>query len=226
MRYTIILAALAMLLSSCQLEDADTTGHKKENIEYYARETFHNLIVQPASALNILLSLDDYIKATEEEKQQEAFAWHRENIFHEDDVTFFIKPLGTVKTYGKSFLDQDCQWQAEGIEWSRHSENTWKIGSRQVTIAGRDEQGRKSFWIEANEEEETDEDIGVKAHITTPEGPVTLIEPRLYIRGWDSVEVPEGKGLMRIEVERDGKIIDTIDLKYTEDGKTAFITWR
>lgn len=237
MRKSIILTCMAvMLLSSCSLKSGDDSGHTAYNLEEYITTQFVNNIVYPAGIINRLIALDDYISASEEEKKSEAFKWHRKNIFHEDDVTFAVGDVGTVRTYGKSFFDPEAEWKIgyDAIAVTRIEENTWKIESNgyymegthsTVRYDGKNEKGCNVFSVEATKTEEchislysTDK---VTAIMTTPEGGMTVIDPQPnlgYGYHYDSRELPEGSGVFRIDTDRNGKPLDWAELRYHSNG--------
>ena len=81
----------------------------------------------PADEINLLVELDRYIKATLQEQQGDEFEWHRQNILHEDDVSFNVRGLGTVYTYGKSFFDEDVYWKTNLIDKAGGNVSKWML---------------------------------------------------------------------------------------------------
>lgn len=232
----IFICMAAIALSSCSLRSGYDSGHTAANLEEYLKTQFVNNVVYPAGVINRLIALDEYIAASEEEKQSEAFKWHRENIFHEDDVTFAVHDIGTVRTYGKSFFDPEAEWKigydAIAVTWIE--ENTWKTEStgyytegNQSTVRydGKNDKGSNIFSVEVNKTAECYTSQyskeKVTAIITTPEGSMTVINPQPnpgYGYNYDSRELPEGSGVIRIDTERYGKPLDWAELRYHTNG--------
>lgn len=223
-RSFIALGICAALLCACKLDDGNSSRHDVDRMKSYTREMFSQSVAQPAWVINALVSLDEYMKASPEELQSEEFAWHRENIFHEDETTFMIRELGSVKTYGKSLYDADAEWDhGPGLE--RTGENSWKFTksltdvdvNTTVTFIGEDGTGRNMFNIEVymTDEYATSRfnDKKIHAVIFTSEGGMTIINPLpkdFSYRG----ENPEGSGVFRIETETDGEQLDWMELRY------------
>lgn len=234
MKKSIILIALAALtLSSCALDKPTDPGHTSDNMKVYTMQKFNNHVVYPSGIVNMMIRLDEYIGTTEEEKQGEAFQWHRENIFHEDDVTFMIRGLGTVHTYGKRLLDPDSDWRMNGQSICESvGEGSWRVTQENnaeadicsiVTYAGKIEGGKHIFEVEVDTVEERytsyHSDTKVKAYLTTPEGPVTVIDPQpVYLDYGYSNLLPEGNGMFRIDTERNGQPLDWAELRYDKNG--------
>lgn len=235
-RLIILLAISALFHCGCTLQDGDTSGHTPNNMERYARHMFSLNIVNPAATINTLVELEEYINASDEEKMSEAFLWHRQNIFHEDDVTFFIKGMGTVYTGGKSLFDPDESWVlGSGVVMEKTGENTWQMEylggcgnlNTTVTYAGQNENGENIFTVEAFNTDKVqssypDGDM-ITAQISTPEGPVTVIQPKTYNGEGD--DTPIGKGLFRIDTDRNGKRLDRMELKYNSNGTLLLFSY-
>lgn len=225
-----IIFACAFLACACTLSNGTRSGHTFNQMESYARTMFYQNVTEPAALINTLVSLEEYISASDEEKMSERFCWHRENIFHEDDVTFHVKSIGTVRTYGKSLYDPESCWSLDnGIEISKEGIRTWKVGrslyegsilNTTVTYSGLNENGRHAFTVEAYNTEKCTASYfsgeTVTAVISTAEGPIKLIEPRMRTNN-DNPE-PEGRGAFIIETERSGKLLDRMELRYSESG--------
>lgn len=234
MKKSIILIVLtALTLSSCALDNPTSPGHTYDNMQRYAMNKFSNHVLYPAGIVNMMLKLDEYIGATEEEKKSEAFQWHRENIFHEDDVTFMIRGLGTVHTYGKRLMDPDSEWRMNGQAiFETVGEGSWKITQEFnasadicsiVTYSGKVENGKYIFAVEVDTVEERytsyHSDTKVKSYLTTPEGPVTVIDPQPVYHHYGYVtSLPEGSGMFRIDTERNGQPLDWAELSYDKTG--------
>ena len=223
-RSFIALSLCAALLCACKLDDGNRSRHDAERMNRYTREMFSQSVAQPAWVINALVSLDEYMKASPEELQSEEFAWHRDNIFHEDKTTFMIRELGSVKTYGKSLYDEDAEWD-HGPELERTGENSWKFTksltdvdiNTTVTFIGEDETGRNMFNIEVymTDEYATSRfnDKKIHAVIFTSEGGMTIINPLPKDFSYRD-EHPEGSGVFRIETETDGEQLDWMELRY------------
>lgn len=236
-RFILLFAIASVLFTACQLEHGTTSGHDYSTMKSYTYGMFNANIIRPAAEINLLVELDRYIKATPQEQQSDEFEWHRQRFFHEDDVTFNIKGLGTVYTYGKSFFDEAAAWKTNLI-YERVGEKSWMLTSgpydednihTMVTFEGRDEEGRNVFKVEANAgaECQTSYPDGDKitAIISTPEGPMTIIDPQI-INKYDieNSELPEGDGAFIIETQRNGKIVDLMELRYSPTGKSVIFT--
>ena len=232
----IFICIAAMALNACSLRSGDESGHTAYNLEEYIKTQFVNNIVYPAGVINRLIALDDYMAASDEEKKSEAFKWHRENIFHEDDVTYAVRDVGTVRTYGKSFFDPEAEWKIgyDAIAVTRIDENTWEIESdgyymegthSTVSYDGKNEKGCNVLSVEVNKTNECytsrySKDM-VTAIITTPEGTMTVIDPQPkvgYGYNYDSQDLPEGRGVIRIDTERYGTPLDWAELRYHSNG--------
>lgn len=235
MKKSIIAIMTGLALCSCTLEKASTSGNTFDNLKTYTQSTFVNNVVYPAGVMNRLVSLDQYISASEEERKGEEFRWHRENIFHEDDVTFMVSDLGTVRTYGKSLFDPDSDWKMDnGLKITRTGEQTWKLEREDnysyaynstITWKGRNAVGKNIFDVEVYNTDESRissySETTVKAIITTPEGPMTVIDPEpdhYEYYGFRNA-FPEGEGVFRIDMELHGEPLDWTELRYNVNGK-------
>lgn len=237
MRKSFIFICLATLsLSACSLRSGNGSGHEADNLEEYIKTQFVNNIVYPAGVVNRLIALDEYMAASEDEKKSDAFKWHRENIWHEDDVTFAVQDIGTVRTYGKSFFDPEAEWRIgyDDISIRRIGENTWNISADGynmegthsiITYVGKNEKDCHVFTVEVNNTDEcytsSYSEDKVRAIMTTPEGGMTVIDPQPNIGyGYnnDSRDLPEGNGVFRIDTERYGKPLDWAELRYHSNG--------
>ena len=237
MRKSIIFICMAAIaLSACSLRSGDESGHTAYNLEEYITTQFVNNVVYPAGIINRLIALDDYMAASDEEKKSETFKWHRENIFHEDDVTFAVRDVGTVRTYGKSFFDPEAEWKIgpDAFPVTRIDENTWKIESNgyymegihsTVRYDGKNGKGCNILSVEVNKSDECyisrySTDM-VTAIVTTPEGTMSVVDPnpnKGYGYNYDSRDLPEGSGVIRIDTERNGKPLDWAELRYHSNG--------
>ena len=72
-RSIIAMIATGLIACSCTLSNGYSSGHTAHNLEEYTRTMFINNVVFPAGAVNMLVMLDQYISATEEERQSDAF---------------------------------------------------------------------------------------------------------------------------------------------------------
>ena len=239
MRKSIIsLFITALVLSSCTLEYGTTSKHNSISLQNYTIYKFNSDVLQPTATINILIELDHYICASVEEQQSDAFEWHRSNIFHEDDDSFAVSNIGTVHTFGKSFFDSDSAWDF-GQEYERMSENTWKIiGSSYyantdayaiITYVGRNEEGKNVYSVEAYDTESCmtgyPEGDNISAECTTPEGPMTIIDPvYFYLHYNNHPDMPLGSGVYRIETDRNGKPLDWMELRYDKSGKNLLFS--
>lgn len=236
MKKSIILIAFATLIfSSCILQKQSVPGHTYDNLRMYTYSKFHNHVVYTAGVVHMLVSLDEYMAASEEEKWSEAFKWHRENIFHEDDVTFMIEDLGTIHTYGKRLGDPDSNWKINGKSaLERLGEQSWRVSLKSITDAdlssivtytGKTAYGEHVFEVEVNTYEERYtsrfNDTSIKAILTTSEGPVTVVDPMPtdYYYGYDN-QIPAGKGVFRIDTQRNGQPLDWAELRYKDNDST------
>lgn len=228
-----------LLLCSCTLDNGTSSGHTAANMEKYIKKMFVNHVVYPAGAVNMLVSLDQYISATDEERKSDAFKWHRETIFHEDDVTFMIWGFGSVCTYGKSLFDSDSEWKIDnGIRFVRVSGNCWKVGQSScngaevistVVYEGQNEDGENVFYVEAYNTIERGipmhSDVIVTAVLATAEGCMTVTNPHpIFCSEFEyfNCDFPVGCGVFRIETDINGKPQDWAELRYAESGKALF----
>jgi hypothetical protein len=234
-----IVALAALTLSSCALDKPTSSGHTYNNMKRYTMQKFNNHVIYPAGVVNMMIKLDEYIGATEEEKQSDAFKWHRENIFHEDDVTFMIRGgLGTVYTYGKRLLDPDSDWKIEGrAQCQKTDDFRWVITVEEsavadvcsiVTYEGKVEEGKHLFSVEVDTFEERytsyHSDDKVKAFLTTPEGPIKVIDPQPeYPNYGELATIPEGWGVFLIKTERNGQDLDWAEVRYSRQYSTSLM---
>ena len=193
---------------------------------------FNNNIILPTAKMNVLIELDRYICATDEERLSDEFKWHRENLLHEDDVTFYVPYLGSVHTYGKSIFDNDANWSF-GIKYERVGAKSWKLNANQyyedsddyaiVTYEGRNADGKNVYSVEAycTDTCQTSYPDGdeITAIAATSGGPMTIIEPK-YIRTYDinPQDFPLGKGIYRVDTQRNGEPLDWLELHYSDNG--------
>lgn len=230
-RSIITLALSALIFGSCRLEYGTTSKHTNSEMQSYTMELFNLDILQPSATINILIELDRYISASAEEQQSDEFKWHRENMFHEDDVTFSVNSLGTVYTYGKSFFDSSQTWKLN-TKIERVDDNTWKVYASEyenngaysfVTYVERNTEGKNVFSVEAYDTDkcQTSYPDGdeITASISTPEGPVIVINPQyIYRYQYKNKEMPQGRGVFRIDTERNGEALDWMELRYSDSG--------
>ena len=204
----------------------------RDNLNAYARYMFSIYVVEPAYDMEKLLILNDYLNATEEERQDEKFAELWGNIYHEDDDSFFLYDLGTVHTDGKPLTDLESNWRVENFKLSREDEDTWIIGDKArtyITLVGKNDSGKYCLEVETlvtdkarTSEYNNDE---VYATLSMPAGPMTIINPTSAVKMHYSYETyPEGYGSMRIEFEKNHEIVDWAELTYTEDGMHIICT--
>lgn len=229
-----ILILGTLLLCSCKLENGRTNKHTAAEMESYTKMMFSDNIIKPAITIKNLIELDRYIYDPSSFKLGDEFSWHRNNIYHEDDVTFKVPFIGTVKTYGKSLFDENAKWEFN-YKYERLGEKSWKIYHDSyndnfetysiITYEGRDEKGNNILKIEAYDTDkyQTSYPATVTAVAATPEGPMTLhmatdFSFKSYY-AWGYSDVPEGKGVFRIDTERYGKPLDWMELRYSETGK-------
>lgn len=228
----IALGICASILTSCILEQGGRTPHNHDRMEHYTRATFTHNVLVPAAYINALVKLDEYIAASEEEKQSEAFEWHRSNIFHEDDNTYFIKDFGSVKTCGMRLREADPCWDAGyDFEYEQVALNSWKVTlaryenpiSTTVTFTGKDREGRNQFNVDVYTTGQTDvseyNDKTVTATIFTSKGEMTIIDPLPQVDIYNA-DTPEGSGTFRIETYTGGEQLDWMELSYSKNGKS------
>ena len=230
-RTIIILTISAFIFVSCRLEYGTTSPHTTNEMQSFTMELFNLDIVQPAATINTLIELDRYISASAEEQQSDAFKWHRENMFHEDDITFTVRYLGTVHTYGVSFFDDTKTWKLN-TKFERVDDNTWKVYGNEydnkeayslVTYEGRNKEGKNVFSVETYDTDvcQTSYPDGdeITASVSTPEGPVTVISPEyVYRYQFVNMEIPHGRGVFRIDTQRNGEALDCMEIRYSESG--------
>lgn len=231
-RSIIALGICASILSSCVLEKSGKSQHNPDIMENYTRSMFRYNVLVPAAHINALVMLDEYIAASEEEKMSEAFEWHRSNIFHEDDNTYFIKDFGSVKTRGMRLREADPCWEAGyEFEYDQVALNSWKVTltgygapvSTTVTFTGKDSEGRNRFSVDAYNTQKADvseyNDKTVSATVFTPEGGMTIINPLPQVDLYYA-DTPEGSGTFRIETFTDSEQLDWMELSYSKNGKS------
>ena len=236
-RLITLFAIVPVLLTGCRLENGMTSGHTSSALEAYAYRMFNANVIRPAAEINMLIELDRYISATLEEQQSDEFEWHRQNFFHEDDVTFNAKSLGTIYTYGKSFFDEGSAWKTNLI-YERVGENSWKVSpgpydqeniNTIVTFEGRNPEGKNVFLVDAQSEDDCYTSYPNGDHITAtlsnPEGPIMVKDPEI-LTDYDikRSNIPQGSGVFKIETKRNGKLLDQIELRYTPLGDSMTFT--
>ena len=230
-RSIIALCICAAALSSCVLKNGGSSPHSSKNMESYTKSLFTYDVYLPAAYINTLVMLDEYIVASDEEKQSDAFEWHRKNIFHEDDRTFYINDFGTVKTHGQRLRDADPCWETGIMRYEQVAQDSWKVMtvmydntpvSTTVTYAGKDSEGRNRFGVDVYR---TDSDPvssfsekTVNATIFTDED-MTIINPLPQTDRYN-YDQSEGSGVFRIETDVDGSQLDWMELRYSENGKS------
>jgi hypothetical protein len=220
-----ILVLGALLMCSCKIDNGTANKHTAKKMETYTRVMFRNNIIVPALTLKNLIELDRYIYASEN-KFSDEFSWHRKNIYHIDDVTFRVPDVGTVHTYGKSLFDNTSAWKInERVDiLERLDEKSWKIDNTTITYEGRNEKGNNILTVEVEciDKYQTLYPVSnnVTAIVATQEGPMTLYMPANYTNKGTYIisEVPEGNGAFRIDTERQGKALDWMELRYSENG--------
>lgn len=228
-RSFIALGICATLLCSCKLDNGSESRHDVTHMQNYTWEMLTSNVLIPAETVNSLMMLDEYMAAGKEERQGDAFAWHRENIFQEDETTFFIENFGTVDTRGKRLAEADSQWEVKNgnIIFERTSEDSWKFTkvfsyqemeiSTTVTYTGKDSKGRNTFNVEAYSTDtctvSRHSGKTVNAILFTGEGGMTIINPLPYSSHYNVPE-PEGSGIFRIETDTDGSSLDWMEFRY------------
>ena len=237
-RFIQLFAIASVLFTACQLEHGTTSGHDYSTMKSYTYGMFNANIIRPAAEINLLVELDRYIKATPQEQQSDEFEWHRQRFYHEDDVTFNVRGLGTVYTYGKSFFDEDASWKSD-IIYEKVGEKSWKLTSSEydendihttVTFEGRNEAGKNVFSVDAQATAECQTSYPdgdkITASISTPKGPMTIIDPQIINEyNIKNSDLPEGSGVFVIETQRNCEVVDIMELRYTPSGKTVIFAY-
>ena len=237
-RFIQLFAIASVLFTACQLEHGTTSGHDYSTMKSYTYGMFNANIIRPAAEINLLVELDRYIKATPQEQQSDEFEWHRQRFYHEDDVTFNVRGLGTVYTYGKSFFDEDASWKSD-IIYEKVGEKSWKLTSSEydendihttVTFEGRNEAGKNVFSVDAQATAECQTSYPdgdkITASISTPKGPMTIIDPQIINEyNIKNSDLPEGSGVFVIETQRNCEVVDIMELRYTPSGKSVIFAY-
>lgn len=235
-RSYIALGICAVLLCSCKLDNGSESRYDSTNMKNYAWQMLTSNVLIPAKTVNSLMMLDEYMAAGEEERQGDAFEWHRDNISQEDETTFFIENLGSVDTHGKRLAEADPQWEVKcNAIFEQTSENSWKFTnifryeemeiSTTVTFAGKDSEGRNIFNVEAYSTDTCPvsrySGKTVNAVLFTGEGGMTIINP-LPCSDHYNVPEPEGSGIFRIETDTDGSSLDWMEFRYNHGKDLVF----
>ena len=92
-----------------------------------------------------------------------------------------------------------------------------------MTYVERNTEGKNVFSVEAYDTDkcQTSYPDGdeITASISTPEGPVIVINPQyIYRYQYKNKEMPQGRGVFRIDTERNGEALDWMELRYSDSG--------
>lgn len=214
------------------LDGGTDSRHDETRMKKYAWDMFVYNVIVPAEKTNALMMLDDYIAASEEERESDAFAWHRENISIEEENIFHIKNLGEVNTRGKRFRDADPCWQVgyEGAtEYVRAGEDSWTFTNTEymenlnttVTYIGKDDNGDNTFKVEAYMTDKAPasrfSEKVINAVIFTMGDGMTITNPLPHSSVYQMSAAPEGSGAFRIETDSDGEPLDWMEIYYSRN---------
>ena len=68
MKRILTFMATAILCCSCILDDGHESHHNSQNLRMYSKSMIERHIIQPLGYVDMMLKLDDYLNASEEER--------------------------------------------------------------------------------------------------------------------------------------------------------------
>lgn len=104
-----ILVLLAAV--SCKVSDGGSSNHTADALRRYTGALQLSMVDYTVEVFDVLLDIDAYLQASDEEKNDARFKDFRENLKHLDATTFkYVDKDWTIATGGTSLLEQGSAW--------------------------------------------------------------------------------------------------------------------
>lgn len=110
MRKSVVLLCASVLLTSCVLVSSDGPSVTSGSLGVYAAGVFEKAVKSPFVIVSNAVLLNEYLHATDEERQDPRFDLLRANLFHVSDDIISIRGIGEFHVTGN--LDEP------GTEWA------------------------------------------------------------------------------------------------------------
>lgn len=240
MKKFMMMISAAMLCCSCMLDDGTESRHTADNLKQYASYSFQSVVLETAQRFNLLLQLDDYINASEEERLTERYEYIRNGLVRTSATTYriYYSEL-TVDTRGRSIRDESADWDTNGLTFTMIEEGTWHIshiGQKEIdatiTDAGVTDYGSHILEMSITASEEgglhiistplatISSDLSyVTATFSTPDGPITLYSTYVEDGYTNVIDSLNAEGLFRVDIAAESKPLDWITMKFSTENK-------
>ena len=216
------------MLTSCILDTGHNSSQISRKLNEYAIELFDNNVFDPAVRLAAYLFHEEYKVADDAGKAALKQAYNIEgDVKLNGNGDIIIDDFWVLKSSEKAFAEQ---WKPQA------GGSAWRYRDKMLLTPVRNEMGIiTEIKVETLGYTDTDEDV--TAFLLIPSGAFTLSNPLMLGRDiWTMnhpVNYPSGDiynirydGELRVEIRAnaDGRIVDWIDAKATDDHKTLQIT--
>lgn len=228
MKRILTFMATAILCCSCILDDGHESHHNSQKLRMYSRSMIERHIIQPLCYVDMMLKLDDYLNASEEERLTDKHAFIREGLVKKASDAYAVYYYGIIYTGGRSFRDPEGEWKTNEISVKTTSESSWHVSETysqetdmDITLAGAAENGEYIYDIVSagNESQKTEsangDEISITSSISMPEGPL-----RIYHLDFDenyyssNISKTKAEGKVRIDIRRNGTLQDWIEVTF------------
>lgn len=240
MKKILIMLTLAVLCCSCKIDDGHSR-HTSGNLKEYSSLILYDYVLEPVEYINAMLQLDDYLKASEEERLSERFDYINDGLVKPGKDTYRLYYYPEINTAGKSFRDPEAQWQMENILFETLSEDTWHVSEingkkTDVTLRNVDTAHDGSYVFEVDAIASSTAIVSssnghkttvtnIAATLTMPEGPITLGSNNDSWGGgkYNTIPYLNGAGMIRVDFTSDGHFLDWVEMKLIPSGKNEIV---
>ena len=115
MKRILTFMATAILCCSRILDDGHDSHHNSQSLRMYSKSMIERHIIQPLGYVDMMLKLDDYLNASEEERLQDKHAFIRDGLVKKSSDAYALYYYGTIYTGGRSFRDPEGEWRTSEI---------------------------------------------------------------------------------------------------------------
>ena len=235
-RYIMILIT-ALMCCSCVLDYGSRSRYTADDFKGYASYSFNRYVLNVADRINILLMLDDYLNASEEERLGDSYKYVRDGLVRTSENVYHLYYSGEIDTGGKSFRDISGNWKCEDFTYKTVTADTWEVTSigylpveATVKVTGLTESGTYIFEVTSKVKDEagifaTDSwssQPPVSAVLST-DGPVVLKETFVEDGDYRTIKTLNADGRYLIDISKEGTSIDWVTMEFTSEGGMAVI---
>lgn len=228
MKRILTFMATAILCCSCILDDGHDSHHNSQNLRMYSKSMIERHIIQPLGYVDMMVKLDDYLNASEEERLLDKHAFIRNGLVKKSAETYAVYYYGTIYTGGRSFRDPEGEWRTSEISVKPTSESSWHVSETysqetdmDITLAGTAENGEYIYDIVSagNESQKTEsangDEISITSSISMPEGPLRIYHLDVDDNHYSSnLSKTKAEGKVRIDIRRNGSPQDWIEVTF------------